>query len=100
MTSRRNRKRTTFAFESLEFRNAPSHFGVVAHAAAALHPVHTAAHVRHITDSEVNHKKEVVESNSPVDTSRDSSPNSGSTDPTSTDPSSPDLKSIDTRLNG
>ena len=59
MNPRRIRNRTAFGFESLEIRNAPSHFGVLAHAAAALHAVHAAAHVRHITDSEVNHKKEL-----------------------------------------
>jgi len=88
----------TFGFESLEIRNAPSHIGVVAHAAMALHPVHAAAQVRHLTDSEVNHKKELKETRSSVDTSQDTSTdpsNSGSTskDPSSNDPSSIDPKS-------
>src|SRR6516165_7689712 len=98
MTSRRNRKRTAFGFESLEIRNAPSHFGIVAHAAAAIHPVQAAAHVRHLTDSEANHKKEATEASSSVDSSQDSSrdpSNSGSTgtDPIGNDPSSVDPKS-------
>jgi hypothetical protein len=98
MNSRRIRNRSAFGFESLEIRNAPSHFGVVAHAAAALHPVHAAAHVRHITDSEVNHKKELKETSSSVDSSQDTSSdpsNSGSTakDPSNNDPGSVDPKS-------
>jgi hypothetical protein len=97
MNPRRNRNRTAFGFEALEIRNAPSHFGVVAHA-VALHPVHAAAHVRHLTDSEVNHKNEVKEPRSSVDSSHDTSTDpshSGSTskDPSSTDPSSIDPKS-------
>jgi len=94
MKSRRVRNRMTFGFESLEIRNAPSHIGVVAHAAMALHPVHAAAQVRHLTDSEVNHKKELKETGASVDTSTDPS-NSGSTskDPSSNDPSSIDPKS-------
>ena len=98
MNPRRNRNRRTFGFESLEIRNAPSHFGVAAHAIAALRPVHAVAQVRHLTDSEVNHKKEVKEASSSVDSSQDTSTdpsNGGSTskDPSSTDPSSIDPKS-------
>jgi hypothetical protein len=88
MTSRRNRKSRTFGIESLEFRNAPSHFGIAAHAAAMLRPVHVAAQVKHFTDSEANHKKELTEKSSSVDSSQDSK------DSRSTDPSSPDKKEL------
>jgi hypothetical protein len=103
MTSRRNRKRTAFGFESLEIRNAPSHFGIGAHAAfgigahaaAAIHPVRAAAHVRHLTDSEANHKKEATEARSSVDSSQDSSRDQSNSGSTSTDPSSNDPNSVD-----
>jgi hypothetical protein len=93
MYPRRNRNRRTFGFESLEIRNAPSHFGIMAHAAATLHPVHVAAHVKHVADSEGSHKQELTEKNSSVDSSQDTSkdspsPDRGSTDPSSTDPRS------------
>ena len=91
----RNRNRTSFGLESLEIRNAPSHFGVVAHAAAVVHAVHTAAHVRHVTDSEVNHKKELKESSSSVDSSQDTSTDPSNSGSTSKDPSSNDPNSID-----
>jgi len=98
MNPRRIRNRTAFGFESLEIRNAPSHFGVLVHAAAALHAAHAAAHVRNITDSEVSHKKELKETSSSVDSSQDTSSdpsNSGSTakDPSSNDPAGIDPKS-------
>ena len=97
MKSRRPRNRTPIGLESLEFRNAPSHFGVVAHAAAALHAAHATAHVRHIADSEVSHRKELTETSTSVDSSQDSSsdPSTGSTtnDPSSNDPSGVDPKS-------
>jgi hypothetical protein len=97
MTSRRNRKRTAFALESLEIRNAPSHFGMVAYAAAALHPVHTAAHVRHITDSEANPKKELTEPRSSVDSSHDNSTDSGSSDQTPKDSSGTESTTVDVK---
>jgi hypothetical protein len=77
--------------ESLEIRNAPSHFGVMAHAVATLHKVHAVANVRHITDSDVHQKNELKETSSSVDSSQDNSKapsDSGSTrnDPNSIDP--------------
>ena len=49
MRNRSIHSRKAFQLESLETRNAPSHFGGLAHAAAAIHraPSHTAAPVRH-----------------------------------------------------
>jgi hypothetical protein len=94
MNARRNRNHRTFGLESLEIRNAPSHFGIVAHAAATIHPVHVAAQVKHITDLEVNHKKELTETGSSADSSRDSK-DSPSTDPSSTDSSRKDSPSSD-----
>jgi hypothetical protein len=93
MNRRRTRTSRTFGLESLEIRNAPSHFGVVAHAAAALRQVHPAAHVRHIADSETNHKKELTESGSSLDSSKDSGTDSINSGSSSNDPSSPDPKS-------
>ena len=97
MKSRRFRNRSAIGLESLEIRNAPSHFGVVAHAAAALHAVHATAHVRHLTDTEVNHKQEVKESVTAVDSSQDSiaDPSGGSTakDPSTNDSGGVDPKS-------
>jgi hypothetical protein len=93
MNPRRTRSRRTFGLESLEIRNAPSHFGALAHAAAAVHQVHAAAHVRRITDSEVNHKKELTETGSAVDSSKDNSNDPGNSGSSSNDPSSIDPKS-------
>jgi hypothetical protein len=97
MNPRRARTRRNFALESLELRSAPSHFGVMAHAVVALHHAHAAAHVRHLSDSEVNHKKEQSETNSSSDTSQDHSTDSSHSGSTSTDPSSPDPNSTDPR---
>jgi hypothetical protein len=97
MKPRRTRNRTAFGFESLEIRNAPSHFGVVAQAAAVVHHVHAAAHVKHLTDSEVNHKKELTETVSSADTSKDASSDPGgvstSKDSSGNDPGGVDPKS-------
>jgi hypothetical protein len=98
MKPRRFRNRTAIGLESLEIRNAPSHFGVVAHAAAALHAVHATAHVRHLTDTESSAKNETKERATAVDSSQDSStdPSTGGStakDPSSNDPSGVDLKS-------
>ncbi len=92
MTRQRTRNRAAFGLESLEIRNAPSHFGVAAHV-AAIHAIHTTAHVRHITDSEVNRQKELKESGTSVDSSQDGASDPASTDTTSNDPSSVDPKS-------
>jgi hypothetical protein len=93
MNSRRSRQRLTFGLESLEIRNAPSHFGVAAHAAALLRPVHAAAHIRHVADSEVNRKKELTEASSSVDSSRDTSNDPSNSGSTSNDPGRVDPKS-------
>jgi hypothetical protein len=81
-----------FRFESLEIRNAPSHFGAVAHAAIALHNIKPAVHVRHL-DSERNQKVETTEKNSAADTSQDTN----STDSTSRDPGSNDPSGVDSK---
>jgi hypothetical protein len=79
--------------ESLEIRNAPSHFGITAHMAALVHPVHAAAQVRHVADSEVNHKKELTEASLSIDSSRDSNNSPGDIGSSSKDPSSVDPNS-------
>jgi hypothetical protein len=48
MASRPTRNRRDFRLESLEVRDAPAHFGGMAHAAVAL-KVHAPAHVGHIS---------------------------------------------------
>jgi hypothetical protein len=101
MNTRPTRNRKVLRLESLEIRNAPSHFGVLGHAAVAVHKLHTAAHVRRFSDSPSNDKHETQESNSGADRSQDrigaetSSPDRNSNDPTSNDPSSNDPSSID-----
>jgi hypothetical protein len=65
----------------------------MAHAAVAAHRVVAAAHVRHFTDSEVNHQKELKERGTSVDSSQDGSNDPSNSGSTSTDPSSPDPKS-------
>jgi hypothetical protein len=96
MTSRRSRNRRVFNFDSLEMREAPTSLGVMSHAALVLHHNLAAAHVRHLSDSEVNHKKETREASSSVDSSQDHSTDlSGGS--TSKDQSSRDGSSIDPR---
>ena len=48
MSTRQIRNRKVLRLECLEVRNAPSHFGVIGHAALALHQVHAAAHVSQV----------------------------------------------------
>ena len=101
MNPRSIRNRRIIRLESLEIRNAPSHFGLMGHAAVAVHKLHAAAHVRRFTDSPSTDKHETQESNSGADRSQDrigaetSSPDRNSNDPTSNDPSSNDPSSID-----
>ena len=91
MKSRSIRNRKTFQLESLEIRNAPSHFGAIAHAAVALHHAHAAAHVRHFNDPQSTDKNQSQES-STVDKSQDNGIETTSNDPSSKDPSSVDPK--------
>jgi hypothetical protein len=97
MKSRQIRHRRAFQFESLEIRNAPSHFGAVAHAAIALHAVHAAAHVRHLHNTSATERNSSIdksqdgsttETNSSLDKSRDQSVDTTSNDPSSIDPKS------------
>jgi hypothetical protein len=93
MTRRQTRNRKSFSLESLEIRNAPSHFGLAAHAAAMAHQVRAVAHVRHISDSEVNHQKELTESSNSVDKNQDGSKDASNGSSSSSDPSSIDPNS-------
>jgi len=105
MNSRQIRSRKVFRLESLEVRSAPSHFGVLAHAALAVRPVHAAAHVR------IVHAAHNTESNPSIDKSRDSSvketnpgvdssADSTSKDPSSVDTTSKDPSSLDNKTDG
>jgi hypothetical protein len=93
MTRRHIRNRRSFGLESLEIRNAPSHFGMAAQVAAVAHSVRPVAHVRHISDSEVNHQKELTEKSSSVDSSQDGSKDQSNDSSSSNDRSSVDLNS-------
>jgi hypothetical protein len=101
MNSRPIRNRRIFRLEALEVRNAPSHLGLMGHAAVAMHKLHAAAHVRHFTDSRSTDKHETQEKNSGADRSQDqigsetSSVDSSRNDSSSNDSNSTDLKSID-----
>jgi hypothetical protein len=87
-----------FQLESLEIRNAPSHFGAIAHAAVALHHAHAPAHVRHFNDPQSTDKGRSQE-NMSADMSRDNGVETTSNDPSSNDPSSKDPNSVDPRGN-
>jgi hypothetical protein len=91
MNSRQIRNRRVFRFESLEVRNAPSHFGALAHAAVALHKAPAAAHVRHFNDPQSTDKSPSQEKTG-VDLSKDKGVETSSPDPSSNDPSSIDPK--------
>jgi hypothetical protein len=93
MNLRRTRQRRTLGLESLEIRNSPSHSGVTAHAASLVRPIHAAAHVRHVADSEVNHQKELTEARSSIESSRDMSNDPGNSGSTSNDAGSIDPNS-------
>jgi hypothetical protein len=84
MNSRQNRNRRVFRFESLEVRNAPSHFGALAHAAVALHRAQAAAHVRHFNDPQSTDKNPSQEKTG-VDLSNDKGVETSSPDPSSND---------------
>ena len=91
MSTRPIRNRKVLRLESLEVRNAPSHFGVMEHAALALQQVHAAAYVSHVNDSRSTDKYQTPEVKSGTDKSVD--PTSSETN--SPDPSSPDPNSVD-----
>jgi hypothetical protein len=102
MNTRQARSRKVFRLESLEVRNAPSHFGVAGHVALALHAHHAAAEVSRFHDSRSTDRTESREKNSGADRSNDSSGlEKNSTDPSSPDPSSStDLNSNSVDLQG
>ncbi len=67
MNTRPIRNRKVFRLESLEVRNAPSSFGVMAHAAVAVHQVHAAAHLSHLSVTQSTDKRETPEVKSATD---------------------------------
>ena len=91
MSTRPIRNRKVLRLESLEVRNAPSHFGVMEHAALALQQVHAAAHVSHVNDSRSTDKYQTPEVKSGTDKSVDPT----SSESNSPDPNSPDPNSVD-----
>ena len=93
MSTRPTRHRRTFRLESLEIRNAPSHFGVVAHVAAASHHAHAPAVVRHFNDTQAADKSHAPDKRAGVELSRDSGVETTGNDPTGKDSNSLDLKS-------
>jgi hypothetical protein len=101
MNPRSIRNRRIIRLESLEIRNAPSHFGLMGHAAVAVHKLHAAAHVRRFTDSPSTDKHETQEKNSETDRGQDhngsetSSVDSSHNHSSSNDSKSTDSKSID-----
>jgi len=91
MSTRLIRNRKVLRLESLEVRNAPSHFGVTGQAALALQQVHAAAHVSHFNDSRSTDKDQTPEVKSGTDKSGDpTSSETNSPDPSSRDPNSVD----------
>ncbi len=66
MKFRSMHNRRSFCLESLEIRNAPSHFGGLAPAAVAVHAATTMAHVRHPHDAAEASKKDQAPGLSPT----------------------------------
>ena len=95
MSRRTIRNRKAFQLESLEYRNAPSHVGGLAHVAVAIHHVHEAVQVKHFSDSRSNDKVHPQDKNSGVEQSPDNGVETGSTDPSSTDTNPKDHSSVD-----
>jgi hypothetical protein len=95
MSSRTTRSRRSFSLESLEIRNAPSHFGGLAHAALAVHAVHAAAHVRHYRDSMAHDRVSSVDRSSGIERSPDTNVETNSNEPSGMDTSPNDQSSID-----
>ncbi len=94
MNSRSIRSRRAFRLESLEVRNAPSHFSGLAHAAMAVHSVHASAHVRHFSDSQASDKTHPLDK-SGVEKSPDTGVETSSNDPNGIDTSPKDQSSVD-----
>ncbi len=103
MSTRPIHNRRVFRLESLEVRSAPSHFGVVGHAALALHQVHAAASVSHLNVPRSTEKGQTPEVKSGTDKGIDpkgsdtTSKDTTSIDKTSIDKTSIDKTNIDTR---
>jgi hypothetical protein len=95
MSPRKTRNRQAFRLESLEFRNAPSHIGGLAHVALAVHHAHAAAQVRSFSDSQAKDKVSSVDKNSGVERSPDKSVETHSNDPSGADTSLNDHSSVD-----
>jgi hypothetical protein len=96
MNSRTNRSRRSFRLESLEIRNAPSHFGGLAHAAIAVHKAHiAAAHVRTFSDTSSHDKVSSQDKSTGVERSPDTTVETSSNDSSSTDKSPKDQSSLD-----
>jgi hypothetical protein len=85
MRNRSSHNRQAFQWESLEIRNAPSHFGGLPHAAVALHHAHTntPAQVRHLNDPQSTDQNHQQETPTGVDQSRDHGVDTASKDPQS-----------------
>jgi hypothetical protein len=88
MRNRLIQHRGILRLESLETRNAPSHFGGMAHAALAIHraSTHSAAEVRHARDMGSSDNNDRQETKSPVDPSPDHEVAATSHDPSTNDP--------------
>jgi hypothetical protein len=95
MNWRATRSRRSFHLESLEVRNAPSHFGGLAHAALAVHQVHAAAHVRHFSDSVAHDRVSSLDRSSGVERSPDMNVETSSNDHSGIGTSPNDQSSVD-----
>jgi hypothetical protein len=95
MSTRTNRSRRTFRLESLEIRNAPSHFGGLARAAMAIHKVHAPAQVRHFSDTQAHDKVSSLDKGTGIERSPDNSVETNSNDLNGSDTSPNDRSSVD-----
>jgi hypothetical protein len=95
MSTRTIRSRRSFRLESLEVRNAPSHFGGLAHAAMAIHKVHVPAQVRHYNDTQAHDKVSSLDKCSGVERSPDTNVETNSNDPNGNDTSPNDRSRVD-----
>jgi hypothetical protein len=95
MNTRTSRSRRSFLLESLEVRNAPSHFGGLAHAALAIHKAHVPAQVRHFNDTQAHDKVSSLDKSSGVERSPDTNVESNSNDPNGIDTSPKDQSRVD-----
>jgi hypothetical protein len=94
MNPRKPRIRRAFRLESLEYRNAPSHVGGLAHVALAVHHAHAAAHVRSFVDTSSHDKVNSVDKSSGIEKSPDKGVENGS-DPSGVDTSPSDRSIVD-----